>query len=118
MGKAMRILKVLRRKIPSFKCLPGCTECCGSTVFSGQEWARVRDKRRATTLTCPYICEKGCAIYEDRPILCRLFGTVENMKCPFRYGPKKLLTAKEENEINHAYKDVLAEGGVHYVKPE
>ncbi len=109
MGKALRVLKVLRRKIPSFKCLPGCTGCCGPTVFSGLEWERVHDKRRATSLTCPYAGENGCDIYKDRPILCRLFGTVERMKCPHGCGPQKLLTPKEEDEIRQEYGKLISE---------
>lgn len=118
MGKTMRAVKALRKKIPSFKCLDGCSACCGPTVFSGQEWARIQDKRRATSLTCPYAGTNGCEIYKDRPILCRLFGTVERMKCPHGCGPKKLLTAKEESEIRQAYGKILAQEGGHFVKTE
>lgn len=40
-------------------------------------------------------------MYEDRPLVCRLFGAVDhpNMKCPKGYGPAKLLPAAKEREI-------------------
>lgn len=30
---------------------------------------------------CAYLTEKGCAIYEIRPAICRLFGAVKQMPC-------------------------------------
>lgn len=46
------------------------------------------------TMTCPFLKKDGCSIYEERPIMCRLFGAVDHrdMKCPMGCGPKKLIS--------------------------
>lgn len=102
-----KIIKYLRKQIPVFECVPGCSDCCGITVFSKWEWAQISDKCIATSIHCPYIIEKGCAIYPQRPIMCRLFGTVSKMKCPYGRGPVKLLTPKKEKELMALYLKVL-----------
>jgi Fe-S-cluster containining protein len=38
-------------------------------------------------LDCPYVVGGGgCAIYEDRPFLCRLYGNTPELACP--HGPR------------------------------
>lgn len=43
---------------------------------------------------CSYLSDKGCLIYEQRPIICRLFGLVETMICPYTKN-QKLLSIEE-----------------------
>ena len=99
MSRAGKIIKSIRKKIPTFKCIEGCTDCCGPVVFTKWEWSRIKDKRKATSIHCPYIGENGCDIYEDRPILCRLYGTVQGMECPKGCRPTKMLSDKKGKEI-------------------
>jgi Fe-S-cluster containining protein len=105
-------------KIPTFTCKSGCHECCGIVPFSTAE----RDKAAAVrpleqwepfvngswvptsallTMKCPFVTGQGCAIYEDRPTVCRLFGAVDhpNMKCPMGCGPKRLMTDAQSREM-------------------
>jgi Fe-S-cluster containining protein len=105
-----KTIKYLRKQIPSFKCKPGCTDCCGVIIFSRWEWEQIEDKRVATSLTCPYACKEGCEIYEQRPILCRLYGTVQGMKCPHGCGSDRMLPRKKEEEIMVKYNRIIAEG--------
>jgi len=81
-----------------FKCLPGCSSCCGSGGFvalSAQEFAAVcefLDKAPAELLgekieqcnghfvmkmtaggRCPFVTEHGCEIYDARPVQCWTF---------------------------------------------
>ena len=85
------------------KCLPGCSDCCGPIVFNKQEWKRVTDKRKATGLTCPYVSESGCAIYAQRPIICRIFGTVPGLPCPHGCKPDNPLSENDEKSIMGKY---------------
>jgi Fe-S-cluster containining protein len=53
-------------------------------------------------LTCPHLSEQGdCTIYEFRPIICRLFGLVDerNMKCPWGCVPSRWLSKEEGGQI-------------------
>lgn len=102
-----KTIKYLRKQIPSFRCKEGCFDCCGPVPFAKWEWEKVKDKREATSLTCPYASEIGCEIYEQRPIVCRIYGTVNKLRCPYGCGPDKLLSEKKENEIMNKYHRVM-----------
>jgi len=102
--------KQLYDKIPSFKCKPGCADCCGPVPFSRWEWGRVMDKRYAApaymkTLTCPYAVDGRCEIYEQRPLICRMFGAVDAllMACPHGCGPARKLTDEQAKEMLRVY---------------
>jgi len=86
-------LQEFYNQIPSMVCKPGCSDCCGPVPFCKDEWDAVADKRPATSLNCPYICKTGCAIYPNRPFMCRLFGTLSDpkMRCPHGYAPAQLI---------------------------
>lgn len=105
-----KIIKYLYKQIPFFKCKEGCHDCCHDIiVFTSWEWAQIRIKRIATTVKCPYLGESGCEIYEQRPFVCRIYGTTINpkMACPHGCGPAKLLSFKKEIELNLLYRQFL-----------
>lgn len=101
----------LYKRIPTFTCEPGCTDCCGPVPFSKWEWERIKDKRKGDikTLTCPYAVGGRCEIYEQRPLICRLFGAVdvETLRCPHGCGPERKLTKAEADEIMEEYFRIL-----------
>ena len=86
--------------IPTFICKIGCTDCCGPNFWAKTEWlniltwlkARGKTERFATGMDCPYIENNQCSIYEVRPIICRLFGVVDKLQCPYGCAPAKLLS--------------------------
>lgn len=98
-------IQALYKKIPSFQCKQGCTDCCGPIPFSKSEWERVEDKREATGIDCPYSTTGKCDIYEMRPFICRLFGATDDpkMQCPHGCGPKSPLTAKYAQNLTDQY---------------
>jgi hypothetical protein len=105
--KKEQILYDLRKQIPSFTCIPGCHSCCGPVPLSKIELKAVRGikKNPSIGLSCPYECEKGCAIYKDRPIICRLFGTVDDplIKCPYGFMSENILNKIQANKIMEVY---------------
>lgn len=104
-----KTIKDLRKKIPSFKCLL-CGGCCGPIIFSKWEWSQIKDKRTAKGLNypCPYLTKNNkCEIYEDRPIICRLFGTIPGLRCPNGCNPDKLLSSSQEKKIWTIYQLLL-----------
>jgi Fe-S-cluster containining protein len=92
-------LNEIRNKIPAMTCKPGCHDCCGPVPFSKEEQKRIGHLRAITSLTCPYLGETGCEIYEERPVMCRLFGVVEDLPCPHGCAPKVLMKPKEAREV-------------------
>lgn len=110
-----RDIRRLRTLIPTFTCVQGCSDCCGPIPFSRWEWDRVTDKRKATCLDCPYSTPHGCAIYEERPMMCRLFGAVDDpmLRCPHGCAPEKPLSADEGRRIANEYARLVEQAGQH-----
>ena len=101
-GKAIRRLQLL---VPKFECIPGCTDCCGPVPFSTWEASQVADKKQTAGLSCPYASAKGCEIYDQRPMICRVFGATEDerLMCPHGKMPESPLTVKETDRIMKEY---------------
>jgi uncharacterized protein len=138
-----RELKRLYSRIPTFKCVEGCSDCCGPVPASREERKRgpqlmslelagqivdilnaggaspeeLNDapnlvewsKKGADCLTCPYVVANGggCAIYDDRPFLCRIFGTVPSLPCPHGAGPDRMLSTADERDIMRSYHELI-----------
>lgn len=102
-----QILDDLRRQIPSFECIPGCHDCCGPVPMSKIEMKAIKGVKRnpSVSLSCPYECKKGCAIYEHRPIICRLYGAVNDpfIKCPHGFMPETVLSKVQADRIMEIY---------------
>ncbi|SDY46811.1 hypothetical protein SAMN04487939_102275 [Lysobacter sp. yr284] len=101
-------LAALRARIPSFGCRPGCHDCCGPVTASAQEMARLPFKPEAerdaalAAWSCPHLGPQGCQAYEERPLICRLFGTTPRLRCPNGCGPEAMIDEAAENAV-HAY---------------
>lgn len=80
----------LYEQIPSlpFKCIEGCKDCCGFVVCSDYERSLQPDVEESKAVYCAF-WDNSCTIYENRPMMCRLFGTNKGMKCQhFDYTPE------------------------------
>lgn len=88
-GQLVRIY----RRLPELECKGLCHESCGPIII-GPEEERVIAERYGSaptwdsSLTCSKLSGRRCTIYADRPLLCRLWGTVEGMPCIFGCVPK------------------------------
>lgn len=102
MSKSSDILNDVYSRLPRINCQGKCFECCGPLVLHQEE--RKRMERRAGR-GLVFLAESGrcsmlndqnrCDVYKDRPMVCRLWGTVPEMKCPFGCEPERMLTTLE-----------------------
>ena len=100
----------LRHGIPTFRCKPGCHDCCGPVPTTAAERSRMgKPPEESLPGHCAYATEEGCACYEERPLMCRLFGAVENLRCPRGCGPPVLLTAEAARMLLTEYADSTVE---------
>lgn len=107
LGKAARIHKQLYKKIPRFECIEGCTDCCGPVPWSTYELQQARLSAPPpdnADKTCDFAKGGRCAIHEHRPLMCRLFGTVDDLRCPHGRGPLKRLSTETGHDIVRRYK--------------
>ena len=100
----------LRARIPRFECNPGCSDCCGPFLWN--EWQAAEDERglEYDQLKCEHLSQGKCEIYEDRPILCRLFGASEHeaFTCPHGCGPAITLTRSETMDILNQWIELVS----------
>jgi len=99
-------LDELYKQIPSMKCKEGCTDCCGQVPFSDEEWSRIKDKRESDSMKCVYSLNGGCSIYENRPFVCRIFGTTKDipeLECPHSCKPIFPLPAERGEGLTLQY---------------
>lgn len=72
---------------------------------SSEEMARLPEKsgpEREQALEawrCVHLGDAGCQAYEERPLICRLFGTTEALRCPRGRRPESLTPADIEARI-------------------
>lgn len=90
----------MNEKIDWEKHCEGCGECCGPIMFKQKIWEKHKDKAQKLIEVIPFInasvvplsedifCvfldrrTKRCLIYDERPNVCRLQGTVPRLPCP------------------------------------
>lgn len=98
-------IRFLRRQIPAFECEPGCHDCCGPVTASSEEMARLPVKSEKVhaaalaALSCPYLGDRGCQVYTERPLICRLFGTTPRLACPRGKRPDAMIEPPIEQQI-------------------
>lgn len=91
-------VRAIWSRVPSVNCRGLCVEACGPIAMSDAEEA-ILDRRGVRvgfdreTLTCNQLKFGRCQVYEDRPLVCRLWGAVPEMRCPF--GCEPVLTSAE-----------------------
>jgi Fe-S-cluster containining protein len=113
-------IKRMRRAIPEVTgCPQGCTGCCGPVPFSRAEWERIADKREAPAPdgSCPYASARGCDIYTERPVLCRLYG-LEGVPKEHDCGHELVTARKIGRQFNPAkvlrqYRVLIHDSGVY-----
>ncbi|MHB9118206.1 MAG: YkgJ family cysteine cluster protein [Burkholderiales bacterium] len=100
-----RKIRFFRRHIPAFECRPGCHDCCGPVTASSEEMARLpvasdaAHEAALADLSCPHLGEKGCRVYAERPLICRLFGTTPRLACPNGMRPETMIDPRIERRI-------------------
>lgn len=98
-------IRFFRQRIPNFACQPGCHDCCGPVTASSEEMANLPVKtaaehaRALAELNCPHLGEKGCQVYTERPLICRLFGTTPRLLCPNGKRPGNYIAPGVEQQI-------------------
>jgi hypothetical protein len=111
----MSDLDLLYGQVPTISgCTGACAASCGPIAFGDAEAARILARMRGLPepredLTCSMLNAFGrCDIYEDRPMLCRLWGASEAMPCVFGCTPDsgRLLDRGETRELLRAATEV------------
>lgn len=95
-------LEALYDSLPRLECQGLCHDSCGPIDMS------VRERARIERTHGPVVCDTGagaacsmldehrrCRVYDIRPMICRLWGIVESLPCPYGCKPERVLTREE-----------------------
>jgi Fe-S-cluster containining protein len=95
-----KALDALYAELPTIDCQGRCSSSCGPINMTEPEWRRIQLRLghtpRAVSMTCPMLVRERCSVYAIRPLICRLWGIVERMPCPWGCKPEpRYLTSRE-----------------------
>ena len=107
-----------------FKCLENCGECCSVFPISKKLYEKNKNKIQqqpekiteidfekivpiTKDLKCVFLTkENKCAIYDERPEICKLYGISERLPCPYlKPDGKKRTPAKTKRILRKIKRD-------------
>lgn len=53
--------------------------------------AVIRRMAAGEDYTCPALVDGQCSVYDDRPLICRLWGVTEGLPCPYGCEPDSVV---------------------------
>lgn len=109
-------LEALYAELPTLDCKGLCWHSCGPIDMSITERARIAElgvtipgytteaaehfRQTGKVSLCPALGPfKTCGVHSARPLICRLWGTTETMRCPYGCQPSRELTEAEGYEF-------------------
>lgn len=98
-------LAALYAEVPEVNCKGKCWQSCGPIGMALHEARRIEVvtgdtlKLAGDDLKCAYLIEHRCTVYADRPLICRLWGAVEDMPCPHGCKPERYLSPVEARSL-------------------
>jgi Fe-S-cluster containining protein len=95
-------------RIPRLQCKGLCQECCGPVRVTEAEldlmeqaaWPK-RHGFHLSTGNCTILNARSgkCDCYSDRPLVCRMWGAIPELECPYGCQPERMLGAREAYDL-------------------
>ncbi len=104
-------LQELYSQVPDANCKGLCHQACGPIEMGELERQQIReggveilpavDMLVSGNTDCAALSPLGkCTVYEQRPMICRLYGVVETMRCEYGCKPDGgFLTVEQGNQL-------------------
>ncbi len=107
-------LQKLYDQLPKVACKGLCTTACGPLMFTKLEAGIIQREHEtkltcSEALTCSALVAGQCSVYSSRPYVCRAYGAVEGLECPFGCLHETGLMPAEESEA--LFHRIMALGG-------
>ena len=102
--RKLQMIDEILTRLPRINCQRKCQEACGPILMSRLEWKRICHRvghvpGPKPDLTCPLLKDGLCSVYDIRPAICRLWGLVKKMACPWGCEPERWLTDEEAGVV-------------------
>lgn len=98
-------------QVPKIDCKGKCSASCGPiTAYdnevdlfekrTGKDFPDALEMLESGNLTCPHLNLLGrCDVYQNRPLICRLWGVAEGMPCVFGCTPERVLSDRIAHDM-------------------
>lgn len=102
--KKLSALEAIYKRVPAIECKGLCHLSCGPISMGAFEAKRIEKKVHALpvvneNLSCSMLKDGRCSVYAIRPLICRLYGVSEGMRCPFGCVPQNVLSRPEAYDL-------------------
>lgn len=94
-------LQELYDQLPQIDCAGLCHDSCGPIQMSIRERTRI-EGLAGEPITCGFgpscsmlTTERKCSVYTIRPLICRLWGLMRSMPCPYGCRPERVVEDDE-----------------------
>lgn len=92
-------LEALYATLPRLECKGLCSDTCHFIAMTPLEQHRIRrtggPEISMADSPCPALILGRCSVYRRRPMICRLWGLVEDLPCHYGCKPERYLTDAE-----------------------
>lgn len=114
-------LEEIYAAVPKIECRKRCFAACSFIPLHVAELKRITDNSKVSIETmeymddpdvkmiktvgddrCPLLIFNECSVYELRPLICRMYGVVESMRCQHGCVPERVLSNEEAGELIEA----------------
>jgi uncharacterized protein len=101
---SIRRVRALYANLPEIECKGFCHQSCGPVPATRAEVKAIEDRAGKpfgprSDGYCSMLDGGRCTVYEDRPLMCRLWGLVEKMKCPWGCVPERWVSNSESRVL-------------------
>ena len=113
LAKQKRELDELYAQLPAIDCKGKCQSACGPIGMTYVELQRIVKRTGQEpwidqNLTCSLLRHGMCSVYAIRPTVCRLWGVVDALACPWGCKPDRYLDYREGQLFLLAAEDIGA----------
>ncbi len=110
-SKRLRVLAAIYAEVPEVGCKGFCWQACTSVPVFQLELEQIEAKAGVklsetrspldiggAKLTgqpgaaCQFLVLGRCTVYEARPLICRVFGAAEGLRCPYGCTPERIVS--------------------------
>ncbi len=102
-------MKVLYDSLPTIECQGRCHVSCGPIFVNTFEWNAIGKPAAGKTIDCPMLVDRRCSVYQARPLICRLWGVVDEMKCPWGCVPSRRMEPEEIQRVMDEWRAISGE---------
>jgi Fe-S-cluster containining protein len=104
-------LEALYAELPDVPCTGQCFNSCSFIGMSEAEHQHIKNETGVAIemqqAPCPALDFAGrCSIHPLRPLICRLFGASEELRCEYGCQPERWLTPEETSELVQRAQDL------------